>query len=97
MEASPNKPKVPKSNWEAAQLAIFLGLAAAVVLWALSAAAFLIVLFLEFLLPIPVYLRARTKAFLFAMIPNTIVNSVLLFVHYPPSPHSVDWRKERPG
>ena len=83
-----------KSNWDAVHLSIFLGLGAALLIWALGSAAILVGFFLEFLLPIPVCLRARSKVALLSLIPNALVNFWFVLVQSPRSPYWAGWRNE---
>jgi hypothetical protein len=86
--------QLPKSNWDAAQLGILLGAVAVPLLYILGAAAVVVGLFLEFILPIPVCLRARSKLVLLALIPNAVLNFWLVFIESPRTPYWAGWRNE---
>jgi hypothetical protein len=66
-------PRLPKSNWDAAQLGIYLGVGALLLLWVLRGAAIMLGFFLEFILPIPVCFRARSNLILLSLIPNIVM------------------------
>jgi hypothetical protein len=91
---SDTQPPPPKSNWDAAQLGIFLGAGAILLLSILGVAAFVFGFFLEFILPIPVCLRARNKVALLSLIPNEVLNSWFVFIQSPRSPYWAGWRNE---
>jgi hypothetical protein len=83
-----------KSNWDAAQLGIFLGAGAVVVLLILGVAGVVVGFFLEFILPIPVCLRARSKVVMLSLIPNAVLNGWFVFIQSPKSPYWAGWRNE---
>ncbi len=91
---SDTRPPLPKNNWDAAQLGLFLGIGAVILLSILGVAAVTLGFFLEFILPIPVCLRARNKVVLLSLIPNIVVNGFFAFVRSPRSPYWAGWRYE---
>ena len=88
------RPPLPRNNWDAAQLGIFLAVGAVILLSILPALAVPLGFFLEFILPIPVCLRARSKVILLSLIPNIVINGFFVSVRAPRSPYWAGWRYE---
>lgn len=85
-----SRPPPPKSNWDAVQLSVFLAIGAAVLLRILGLQGFVV----EFFLPVPVCLRARSKLPLLSLIPNMLLNGWFVFLQSPQSPYWAGWRNE---
>jgi hypothetical protein len=94
---SDTQPPLAHSNWDAAQVGIYLGAGAVILSCFLGPAAVVLGFFLEFILPIPVCLRARSKVSLLSMIPNAVLNSWFVFVQAPKSSYWAGWRNEWAG
>lgn len=79
---------------EAVKLGIMLGVISAVFLPIFGSTAWMVVLGLQFVLPIPVCLSARTKLLPLSLIPNSIVNCWFVFIQAPRSGYWAGWRNE---
>jgi hypothetical protein len=91
---SDSRPPLPRSNSSAFGLGLALGAASALLLSALGGAAVPFAIISEFILPVPVCLRARSNVLTLSLVPNAVVNCWFVFIQSPRSPYWAGWRNE---
>ena len=83
-----------KDNSFALGLGLALGAVSGVLLSALGGNALPLALLSEFILPIPVCLRARSNVLALALVPNAVLNSWIVLIQAPRSAYWAGWRNE---